>query len=110
MTGMFVGIHALLAERTQIPELAMSEDEGKDFMSRVQNVMRHYSIETTQKSIDFAALIGCASAIYGSRFMAYSFRVRMEKETKNERPENVVHFPQGVSGGIGPSPSDDWAG
>lgn len=76
---MFVGIHALLAERTETPELVISEEEGKDFMAAVQNVMRHYSVETTQKTLDIVALIGTASGMYVPRMAAIGMRRKMAK-------------------------------
>lgn len=71
---MFVGLHALLANNLDTPELAISPDEGKQFMTAVQNVMRHYSVETTQKSLDWIALAGCAAGMYFPRVAAVSIR------------------------------------
>lgn len=73
---MFVGLHALLAERTETPELAMTEPEAKQFMVAAQNVMRHYSVETTQKTLDWIAFAGCAAGIYGPRFAAIQINKR----------------------------------
>lgn len=73
---MFVGLHVMLAERTQTPELAITEDEGKAFMEAAQNVMRHYSVETTQKALDWTAFIGCAAGMYMPRIAAVGMRKR----------------------------------
>lgn len=73
---MFVGLHVLLAAQTNTPELAISEGEAKDFMASAQNVMRHYSVETTQKTLDWIAFAGCAAGIYVPRVVAISVRRR----------------------------------
>lgn len=82
---MFVGLHVLLAERMDAPELAITEQEGKDFMTSVQNVMRHYSVETTQKTLDWVALMGTASGIYVPRIAAVSMRRKMSKQPQPQR-------------------------
>lgn len=79
---MFVGIHALLAANLEAPELAISADEGKQFMTCVQNVMRHYSVETTQKSLDWIALMGCASGMYIPRIAAVSIKRKNKSRAK----------------------------
>lgn len=83
---MFVGLHALLAERIEAPELVISEQEGKDFMAAVQNVMRHYSVETTQKTLDWVALMGTASGMYVPRIAAIGMRRKAMKRGTGPRP------------------------
>jgi len=86
---MFVGIHALLATRTGIPEFEITMDEGKEFTTACQKVMRHYSVETTQKTLDTVALIGSAASLYGPRVAAYHFRMSAEKAAKEMTPPHV---------------------
>jgi hypothetical protein len=76
---MFVGLHALLAVRLETPEIAISDDEGVQFAKAAQNVMRHYSVKTTQKTLDTIALAGVTVGIYGPRFAAWRFRKAAEK-------------------------------
>lgn len=83
---MFVGLHVVLAERTETPEIAISEDEGKAFMTAAQNVMRHYSVETTQKTLDTIAFVGTTISIYAPRMAAYSMRKRYEAMQPARRP------------------------
>jgi len=94
---MFVGLHVLLAERTETPELVISEDEGKEFMAAVQNVMRHYSVETTQKTLDWIALFGTTSGMYVPRIAAIGMRRRamkqgrtMHRAAPQQPPDNVT--------------------
>lgn len=108
ITGMFVGLHALLAERTDTPEIAITEDEGKQFMAAVQNVMRHYSVETTQKSLDWIALMGTASGMYVPRIAAAGVRRKMAKRGRPARPApqqpaegNVATIRPDMNGNVG---------
>lgn len=77
---MFVGVHAMLAANLEAPELAISEDDGKAFMRSAQNVMRHYSVETTQKTLDWIAFIGTVSGMYAPRITAVAVRRRAERK------------------------------
>lgn len=86
---MFVGVHVMLAEMTKTPELALSMEEGDAFMTSAQNVMRHYSVETTQKTLDWIAFGGVAvGQIYGPRLVALAMRKR--EESKAERSGKVI--------------------
>jgi hypothetical protein len=111
---MLVGVHAMLAMQTKTPELAITEDEGKAFMRAAQNVARHYSVETTQKTLDWVAFLGVAGSMYGTRFAAVQFRKRNEREAGGQvlrfRPR-PVETPAGgpteppPTGGTGYTPS-----
>jgi hypothetical protein len=86
---MFVGLHALMAARLDTPELELSEDEGAQFMKAAQNVMRHYSVRTTQKTMDTIAFAGVCVGIYAPRFAALKMRQAMEREQTNKPQPNV---------------------
>jgi hypothetical protein len=89
LTGMFVGLHVVASQSLQVPELAMDMAEGQQFMSSAQNVLRHYSVETTQKTLDWIAFAGTCCMIYGTRFGAYM--VRKAGERNAERPTATVY-------------------
>jgi hypothetical protein len=76
---MFVGLHVVMAERTNVPELDMGMDEGERFFTAAQNVLRHYSVETTQKTIDWLAFVGVTATMYGGRFASYVTRKKEER-------------------------------
>lgn len=78
---MFVGLHAALAIRTGVEELAITPDEGEQFMTRAQAVMRHYSVETTQKTMDWIAFMGCAGMIYAPRAAAI-WNAKMQRPSR----------------------------
>jgi hypothetical protein len=94
---MFVGVHAMLAMQTKTPELAIEPVEAASFMKAAQNVLRHYSVQTTQKTLDWIAFLGVAGGMYGTRAFAISARLAAERATKGDgkvmqfrRPVRVV--------------------
>lgn len=91
MVGMFVGVHAALAIRTNTPELAIEPDEGKAFMAAASKVMRHYDVRATQKTLDWIAFAGCCGSIYGTRAFAISARKAAEREQRSGG--KVIDFP-----------------
>lgn len=94
---MFVGLHALVAARLDTPELELSEQEGAQFMKAAQNVMRHYSVRTTQKTLDAVAFMGVCMAIYGPRFAAVRIRQQATKrQSNNANGATVYDFNAGV--------------
>lgn len=86
LTGLFVGFHVVLAERTGVPELGMTMEEGIGLQKSIENVARHYPINTTQKALDWAALVGTLGMLYGTRFGSYMVRKSAER-----RPLASVH-------------------
>ena len=67
--ALFVSTHVVLARATDVPELAITDAEGEQFLKACENVARHYSVTTTQKTLDWLALIGSGVQIYGTRAM-----------------------------------------
>ena len=105
MVGMFVGLHVLLADRTNCPELAIGMDEGQAFMGAAQNVLRHYSVETTQKAADWVAFAGIAGGMYLTRGVAIANRLRQEKaERYAEAGGQVLRFRRH---GVAPAPMSE---
>ena len=84
MVGMFVGVHMLLADKTNCPELIIPPDEASGMLSAAQNVLRHYSVETTQKSLDWIAFAGIVGGGYLMRAVAISNRLGAEKRERFE--------------------------
>lgn len=100
---MFVGVHAMLAMQTKTPELAITEDEGKALMRAAQNVMRHYSVQTTQKTLDWVAFLGAAGGMYGTRLFAISVRRSAERAAKAAEGGNVYPWPHKPKSRPGPA-------
>ena len=97
----------MLAMQLQTPELAISEDEGKEFTIRAQNVMRHYSVETTQKTLDWLAFGGTTVGIYGTRLAAITVRRRQERAEHGRQPGTVVNHPLRFRRTDQPAPQSD---
>jgi hypothetical protein len=94
---MFVGLHVGLASFTKIEELAITQEEGETFMTAAQNVARHYSIETTQKTMDWIALCGCLTAMYGPRAIVVSIKMR-NKRNATAHSKSAQHQTGNVNG------------
>lgn len=89
LAALFVGAHVQLAAATNTPELAITDDEGEEFLKRAQNVLRHYSIETTQKTLDWIAFYGSVGMMYGTRAIAIYNRQRSERQPQPRRGEVI---------------------
>jgi len=80
------------------PELILTDEEASGFLIAAQNVMRHYSVEATQKTLDWVALFGCVAGIYGPRAVKIKMRRDEEREAANYQahgfPANVSTFGQ----------------
>lgn len=93
LTGLFVGLHVIAAGASNVPELAIDMQEGDTFMKSAQNVMRHYSVESSQKTIDWLAFGGTVCMIYGTRFGAYMLRRRSEQQEQHRTGATVYQMP-----------------
>lgn len=78
---------------TQTPELVITDDEGKQFLNSAQDVLRHYSVETTQKTIDWIAFMGSFGMMYGTRYIAVTQRHKRERTERGEGPKGQVIRP-----------------
>lgn len=76
---MLVGISTMLAMRMDAPEFAVPQDEMAYFLKTAQNVARHYNVETTQKTLDWIAMIGVGGQVFGTRAVAFAVRTRNER-------------------------------
>lgn len=87
---MFVGVHMMLAVKTNTPELIIQQDEGEAFMKAGQNVLRHYSVEATQKTLDWLAFAGIGGGMYLTRGVAISARLTQERAERQVAPRGQV--------------------
>lgn len=97
----------MLAQATHTPELELTEDEAKEFLTQAQRVARHYSVETSQKTLDWITFIGAGAAMYGSRAIAIRNRHRDERRAAQERHgRRVVPLrPNGAAGAAQAAPA-----
>ena len=82
---MFIGLHAAIASLSGIEEMAITDQEGQAFMLAAQNVLRHYSVEATQKTLDWIAFAGCTISLYTPRLYMIGRR-RAERRRPAEAP------------------------
>lgn len=78
----------MLAQATGVPELAVTDEEGKSFMDAAANVMRHYSVVGTQKTMDWVAFASCCAGIYGPR----AFLLISKRRTPHDHPKSPRDF------------------
>ena len=90
---MFVGFHAALAQAVDCPPLEISTEQGEEYLTTVQRVLRHYSIESTQKTLDIAALIGATATMYGPAAFHLFTRRGHGRPGAVEGNPNVVNHP-----------------
>ena len=90
ITGLFVGLHLVLAQTTGTPEIAITDEEGEQFMSAAQKVMRHYNVQTTQKTFDWVALMGVSETIYGTRLYAIMQKEPVKPQAPSRGPATVT--------------------
>lgn len=64
-------------------------------MKAAQNVLRHYSVETTQKTMDWISFVGVTTMIYAPRIVAIS---------ANHRGHTVRHAPHPQPGPVQDAP------
>jgi hypothetical protein len=63
-------MHVQLARIADCPELAMSEGDARTLMASAQNVLRHYSIQATQRAVDWITFGSVAMFMYVPRAVA----------------------------------------
>lgn len=75
-----LSIHAMLAAATKCPELGISEMESKNLAEAAGKVMRHYDVQTTQKTLDWVNFAMVVGACYGPRVFAIGQRQKQERQ------------------------------
>lgn len=90
--GLWAGLHVQVAKLTATPELAITLDDSKAFLTAVQNVARHYPIVATQKALDWGALIITTSLIYTPRVIAIRQRLAAPPPPPQQPAAPVFRF------------------
>jgi hypothetical protein len=89
---MLLGISTMLALRTGIEEFQVGEDEMSAWLGAAQKVARHYSVETTQKTLDWVAFVGITGQVFGTRAVAISVKSRQSKAPKQNAGATIMPF------------------
>jgi hypothetical protein len=82
----------MLALQTGHEEIAIGEDEMSSWLGAAQKVARHYSVETTQKTLDWLAFGGMSAQVFGPRVVALSVKAGRSKRRRssNVQPLHAV--------------------
>jgi len=74
-----VGIHQLGAMLLQVPELQISEEEGKGLADAVTAVCEEYGLAIDGKTGAAMQLFGAAAMIYGPRYFHFKMRIATQR-------------------------------
>jgi hypothetical protein len=85
-------MHVQLARIADCPELAMSEGDAKTLMGAAQNVLRHYSIQATQRAVDWLTFGSVAAFMYVPRAAALAKRIRRPEPQPQQQWGQVYQF------------------
>lgn len=107
LTGLLIGASVLLENKLEVDGVAISPAEADSFMTAAQNVARHYSVETTQRTLDWIAFLGVTASVFGTRAVAVVVAKSRNRRAAPQRstPQVVVDNVPGanMSGGYMPS-------
>jgi hypothetical protein len=94
--------HATLAAFVNVREFALEDEEARKLSEAAKDVMRHYPIGFSEKTLAWVNLgvVGCG--VYGTRFMAYQMRKGAERK---ERMATVPASAPGAAPGAAPPPA-----
>jgi hypothetical protein len=56
--------------KLEVEGLTIQPQEAEAFLTAAQNVARHYSVETTQRTLDWIAFVGVTAQVFGTRALA----------------------------------------
>jgi hypothetical protein len=91
---LLVGIHAMVAEATGTPQLALTKSEGEKLGGAIQDVAKQYNHVINPKTAAWIQLCIVCGAVYGTRIAS----IRMDAKTARRRKLEVVPktngFPQ----------------
>lgn len=96
-----MGLHWQVARLSGNPELQISEADGKEWLLRCQNVMRHYPLTASQKAVDWAAFTFVTSFMYLPRIVAIQQR-RAAAAAAPEAPSATVFQFNAAGAAAGP--------
>lgn len=72
-------------------------EEGDAFMKAAQNVMRHYNVQSTQKTMDWISFAGVGCMIYVPRIVAIANNRKAAKPSATVHPLRAVQTPPATS-------------
>ena len=82
LTGVILVAHATMASLVNIREIELSEDEAKKLSEASKEVLKHYPVGLSDKTLAWVNLAVIAGGIYGTRAWAYSVRKQSERRSR----------------------------
>lgn len=86
LSKQIAGLHMMIAQISQIPEIMISEEESKMLASSVALVCDEYDLNLSGKTGAFLQLMASAAVIYLPRVPVIQQRVREKRDMKNALP------------------------
>lgn len=87
-----MGMHLIAAKLLRAPELIIGPDEAKNLAKAVQNLMKHYSINVSPKTVALMQLAGVAAAVYAPRAIMIANRKGKEAQHKKQAQNPMSGF------------------
>ena len=78
--------HMMLAHLTQIAEIQLHPEEARAVAQAASNVMRHYDVRTTQKTMDWGNLLIALGTVYGPRVVVIAANRRQQAKPPPQGP------------------------
>lgn len=94
--------HKMLAAGSGLPELELSQAESDALATSAQNVMKHYNIKTSQKTVDWANLLMTMGVVYGGRISQINERSKREKRERRAAAQAEVEAHAAAPFGLSP--------
>lgn len=82
LTSVILVAHATLAALVNIREFELSEDEAGKLSEASKEVLKHYPLGVSEKTLAWVNLAIVGGGIYGTRFMAYNIRKAAERRAR----------------------------
>lgn len=86
----------MLAGLTQVPELAIAQQEAAAMSTAINNVAQHYDVQASQKTVDWGNLIATLSMVYGTRMVAIYSRKKSETPSRAYAPKKPAEKSRGT--------------
>jgi hypothetical protein len=97
IAGALVSIHGLLAGITKIPELELTEPEGKAISKALEDVANAYDFAPSPQTQAIIGLAVTVTSVYGMRIYAYKLRLAEEKSELEARAKQLEETEQATS-------------
>jgi hypothetical protein len=82
---LLLSVHAAIAAVSHIPEMRLDANEARVLAKATADVMAHYPLAFSPKQVAWCNLVMTASGIYGTRAIAYSARMRAERDAAKRK-------------------------